>query len=334
MNRRAALLAIGILIGVVIGFGLIAIAIVGHKTSPTKPPDGPFKSVSAAWGSACGVRSDDTVQCWGELDGFKGMWGQIPNGRFKSVETGDHRTCGIRQDGSISCWWHKGYDYASDGFSPPPGSFKQVVVGDNPGVPLGCALKFDGTVICWRDGLHWLEGVAPQAISGAGAFKSLSDYEGTMCGIRADDTVDCWSHNDYGEDSPQATLWLHRSHRWGGNRSGNNDYGQSSPPDGKFISVSMGKRHACGIRVDSTVACWGYSEDGQTASPNGRFIAITAGVRHNCGIRTDESIECWGDNEDGKLAAPSGSFTAISAGPFYTCAIRTDDAVAWWGGRR
>lgn len=303
MNRRAVLLAIGILIGVAVIAGMAVIAIIG-TASPTKPPDGSFKSVSAAGRYACGVRSDDAIDCWGKLNGFEGMWGQIPNGRFKSVETGGYRTCGIRQDDSISCWWHKGYDYASSGFLPPPGSFKQVVVSDSALVLFRCALKFDGTVICWEDGRPWLDGVAPQAMSEVGAFKSLSDDRGTICGIRADDTIDCL---------------------------GDNDDGQSSPPGGKFISVSMGYRHACGIRVDSIVACWGYSGDGRTASPSGRFIAIAAGSFHTCGIRMDGSIECWGDNEDGKLAAPPGSFTAISAGPFYTCAVRVDGTVVCWG---
>lgn len=136
--------------------------------SPTKPPEGSFKSVSAAGAYACGVGSDDTIDCWGALYPFRGMWGQIPNGRFKSVETGDDRTCGIRQDDSISCWWHKGYDYASDGYLPPPGSFEQVVVSDFGLVPLRCALALGGTVICWQDGLPWRDGAAPQAIEEPG----------------------------------------------------------------------------------------------------------------------------------------------------------------------
>ena len=253
------------------------------------------------------MRSDDTIDCWGKLDGFKGVWGQIPNGRFKSVDTGAHRTCGIRRDDSISWWWHKGYDYASHGFSPPPGSFKRVAVSDSWVEPLRCALKFDGTLICWRDGLPWLDGIPPQAFSEAGSFKSLSDHRGTICGIGADHTVECWGRNFDGENPP---------------------------PAGEFLSVAMGYRHACGIGIDNTVSCWGYGKDGQTASPNGRFTVVAAGASHACGIRTDASIECWGDDADGKTEAPSGSFSAISAGPSYTCAIEDDGAVVCWGKRR
>jgi hypothetical protein len=48
---------------------------------------------------------------------------------------------------------------------------------------------------------------------------------------------------------------------------------------------------------------------------------ISAGVSHACGLRTDGTIACWGTNFYGESTPPSGTFTQISAGPSYTCAV-------------
>ena len=41
---------------------------------------------------------------------------------------------------------------------------------------------------------------------------------------------------------------------------GDDDYGQFTPPAGEFTSVSAGDNHACGVKRDGTVACWGYEQ--------------------------------------------------------------------------
>ena len=33
------------------------------------------------------------------------------------------------------------------------------------------------------------------------------------------------------------------------------------PPDGEFAHVAVGVVHACAIRLDGTVACWGNNSD-------------------------------------------------------------------------
>ncbi len=60
-----------------------------------------FQSVSAGTDHTCGVRTDETIVCWGGND-----YGQaLPvEGRFISVSAGDRFTCGVRTDGGIACW--------------------------------------------------------------------------------------------------------------------------------------------------------------------------------------------------------------------------------------
>lgn len=43
---------------------------------------------------------------------------------------------------------------------------------------------------------------------------------------------------------------------------GANNYGQSSPPEGTFVQVSVGL-HSCGLRSDGTLTCWGRNDQAQ-----------------------------------------------------------------------
>lgn len=96
-------------------------------------------------------------------------------------------------------------------------------------------------------------------------------------------------------------------------------------------SVSVGDDHACGIRVDGTVVCWGKNQLGQASPPPGVFRAISAGNFYTCGIREDQTLACWGSNADGKATPPTGKYLAVSAGNQRACAITTDDLVKCWG---
>ena len=107
---------------------------------------------------------------------------------------------------------------------------------------------------------------------------------------------------------------------------------QSDAPWGWFTSVSAGREHTCGIRTDRTISCWGGSnQHGQADPPAGRFAAVAAGWRHSCGLRVNGRVTCWGYDEDGQVAAPGGEFTAVSVGRTGSCGLRTDRTITCWG---
>ena len=113
---------------------------------------------------------------------------------------------------------------------------------------------------------------------------------------------------------------------WGSNR-----FGQATPPDGEFASVSAGYRHTCGVRTDGTVECWGSNRFGRATPPDGEFASVSAGDFHTCGVRTDGTVECWGSNGSGRATPPDGEFASVSAGKTHTCGVRTDGTVFCWG---
>jgi energy-coupling factor transporter ATP-binding protein EcfA2 len=55
-----------------------------------------------------------------------------------------------------------------------------------------------------------------------------------------------------------------------------------------------------------------------------RFVALSAGGYHTCGVQTDGRIDCWGQGGFGQTTVPDGLYTDVSAGLFHTCAIRLD----------
>ena len=95
---------------------------------------------------------------------------------------------------------------------------------------------------------------------------------------------------------PQVRVgWLAvRSRRVTGTRGDSNSTDpRSRPPVGTFSQVGVGGDHACGVRTDGTVVCWGalYNE----AMPAGTFSQISASWSYSCGVRTDGTLACWGD---------------------------------------
>ena len=109
------------------------------------------------------------------------------------------------------------------------------------------------------------------------------------------------------------------------------DRAPSAPAPTRFSAVDSGSAHACGLRSDGTVHCWGDNSHGQTSAPDEEFTAVSAGLTHSCGLRADGTITCWGGNENGQRNALDGQYTAVSAGGYLSCGLRTDATAVCWG---
>jgi alpha-tubulin suppressor-like RCC1 family protein len=128
------------------------------------------------------------------------------------------------------------------------------------------------------------------------------------------------------------------------------------PSDGPFAVLSVGDAHACALREDRTLACWGKggpdaptdgSDEsmgswGQAIPPPGEFVFVAAGAVHSCALRADGEAVCWGAGKSsgdcqvsfdacGMSLPPPGPFVEIAAGLTNTCALRADRSVTCWG---
>jgi alpha-tubulin suppressor-like RCC1 family protein len=147
-------------------------------------------------------------------------------------------------------------------------------------------------------------------------------------------------------------------------------YVQAEAPAGvdytaRFVQVTGGVSHTCGLTQEGEAFCWGGEPLGQLGNgtaltadqgvpsrvqmPAGvSFSSIKAGFYHTCALGSDASAYCWGRDDNGQLGngstltdnqpspsqvqMPAGvSFSSIAAGANHTCALGSDASAYCWG---
>lgn len=368
------------------------------------PPAGTFSSVIVGQWNTCGLRTDGAITCWGAGDlaprgvfvsmgGFAGrdeVCGLTPGGTvqcadqtmpgtFSSLSVGEHYDgCGVTPDGQVACWTRSALEPRV--YPPPSGVFRSL--GQAP----YCGIQLDGSIGCWS-----ATPISPDSspTSLTGPFDALAvSYRGT-CGVRSDGSLACGS--DLFPQSANAPDGAFQTVvggsntfcgiRLGGALSCWGDFtfsaGSSiaSPPSGSFRKVAVSKAdaagadpddyaHACALRSDGAVVCWGDDSWGESSAPLGTFSDVSVARARSCAISSGGDVVCWGyagqalppgpyeqlalnDNDlcglrkNGSVvctqeAAPNGTFTSIAAGNQsddrgFTCGLNDRGRVLCWG---
>lgn len=209
--------------------------------------------------SACGLERDGTLTCWPKQE-LMGV-GAYPAGRFSRVSVSSGNACAVRLDGALACWGEPSYGMTD----PPQGKFREVALSGTH----ACAIRRDGTLACWG-----LNGDG-QATPPPGAFVSVASGTQHSCARNVDDVVACWGapdtfghlHNQIAQEvhcGDTSTCVIHRD----GTLECTGRYPQlRQPPSGRFVQMDIGLDHACAVRADGSVACWGGNLHGQSTPP-------------------------------------------------------------------
>ncbi len=245
---------------------------------------------------------------------------------WSKVSTGQVHACAIAKDGSLWCWGSKNSGRLGNGETTGY-SAKPVQVGTETGwkeVSAGehhtCAIKIDGPLFCWGYNDMGQLGTGdfapksvPTKIVGADSDKwiSVSAGGGFTCAIKEGNSVWCWGDNSLLQLSVALSLPEPKYPR-----------PLRVPSAWQWKSVSAGDDHACAIRNDGTLWCWGGDNFGQLGPTyrvpvtsasltqvglDNKWIAVNAGKYTTCGIQEIEGAPlftkmfCWGLNSSGQL---------------------------------
>jgi alpha-tubulin suppressor-like RCC1 family protein len=351
-----------------------------------------IKAIAGGGLHTCELGANGSVRCWGANGS-----GQLGNGgtgevhfapapsigglaNVSSIVAGDSDTCVLLVNGKVQCWGENSlgqlgnHSSGNDSSTPvtvqilsePVGGLSGLI--DLTGVAAlaagfrhNCALRADGTVVCWGDNRHGQLGKDPLltsssfAIDVAGVSNAIALAGGNAhtCALLSNGKVKCWGLNNNGqlgdgsinESFQPVTV---RQLLAGGGLTDLTG----------IVALEAGSLHTCALRVDGKVFCWGDNTRGQLGDGTmtdshaallnpvqqvvleGRFdlggiVALGLGQQHSCALGVDGQPFCWGSNSNGQLgnggnsdsplAQPVPSFTFnVAAG----VSVRQNERVA------
>ncbi|MBX3737538.1 MAG: immunoglobulin domain-containing protein [Candidatus Didemnitutus sp.] len=104
---------------------------------------------------------------------------------------------------------------------------------------------------------------------------------------------------------------------------------------GPLASVAAGSSFNVALRLDGTVAAWGYNGSGETNVPAGLggVVAVAAYGSYALALKSDGTVVMWGNSGNTTMVPPTGlsDVIAISAGSSHALALKSDGSVAAWG---
>lgn len=278
------------------------------------------------------------------------------NHTAKSVAAGGLHTCAILNDDSVKCWGYNNYGQLGIENTDNKGD-EANEMGDNlPIVNLGtgrtakqlalglwhsCAILDDDTVKCWGYNLTGEHGqgditfrgtfansmgdsISPINLGTGRTANTIVSGPHHVCALLDDSTVKCWGGNSTGQLGKGNTTTLGNDPGEMGDSLAVVDIGVGRTA----LAIAAGGEgtdgHACVIRDDGTLVCWGKNFNGQLGVGDvfdrgdgagemgaglnslslgtGRTAtAVATGRSHTCAILDDATVKCWGQNTFGQL---------------------------------
>jgi alpha-tubulin suppressor-like RCC1 family protein len=276
--------------------------------------------------------------------------------KFAAITAGADHTCALTMDGDTYCWGSSQYRQLGSAALTETCGNGTFACSSSPvrleGAPrftavtaaIGgtCGLDASGAAHCWGFGLGGRQGNPlgansgmPVEVPGGHTFSALTSNPAgnRICGLGADGRAWCWGLSHGSSGGGQTRVF-----------AGPDPVATSL----RFVSISFGAEHGCGVDVARDAYCWGSNQLGQlgvgasaldggireSSAPvpvGGRLklARIVAAPGYNCGLDTEGSLYCWGLGfpvDDGSAARSPRGFPAHGALP-----ISLEAAGEKWG---
>jgi alpha-tubulin suppressor-like RCC1 family protein len=310
-------------------------------------------SISAGVGFACGIQTDNSLWCWGDL-GFGGFGGILPTRvlagqTFSSVSAGES-WCAVRTDGQIWCNGTLGIS------QPTPVTSGQTWVSVSAGVATilmtgqtgFCAIRSDRTLWCEGDNTIGELGIGTETdpvsslvqVGSSSSWTAVSALYTQTCAVDTSGQIWCWGDNELGQV--------------GDGLPGSNT--EAAPiqvlHDTDWAQMGVGDAyHECALKQDGTAWCWGrnaHAEVGDTTfidqsvpsqeATHRTWSSIVESWTSTAGIDQGQSaLWLWGDQGlgNGYLTIPTvlsePVWKAACDGEDEGCAISSDGTLDCWG---
>lgn len=289
-----------------------------ERVAPTGLLDVVRIEISPTHGVSCALQRGGHVYCWGSNE--RGLLGvghdadercaahrpipcrsvpvRVPELEdVVEIAMTDTSVCALRRDGRLYCWGE-----IANPFSLPR-SARPLLVPEIRGVT-SIVANGPRLVVRSTDGVVVIEpsGIRPAFLSRA---EITGRQLGPLCGRMPDNTARCMGSNRLGQLAAPP------------------DAPSNAPIDphvGHVREIVSGMTHACALRDDGTVWCWGDARHGTLAS--------VAPEAEPCGDPSVESAPC--------VRQPTridglGDVAHLFAGLWLTCATTREGAVWCWG---
>ena len=294
--------------------------------------------VEANLTSACALRADGTVTCWGDLG--------APRGLRDIVALGN--PCALAKDGRVWCWGSNVNGEMGLGRRERPGVSKNPDIEHDPLPVPGlrnvqsvsstngttCALDRSGTVRCWGPWGPKFPTLSPTTIPGLPSAREIWSAESGPCALDGNGSVWCFNRSEGAATIRRPDLGA-VGHLPSHGRGASPTFACVVDPSDeircsgiaaprlssiKHLSVSHEDvtliPRACALHKDGALDCWGPSHcagtsilcTGGTWSRTERLLdqvrQVSVGMFLTCAVRTDGTVWCWGQTYEGGLGGP------------------------------
>jgi alpha-tubulin suppressor-like RCC1 family protein len=242
-----------------------------------------LEALASGFRHTCGLTGDGRLFCWGYNERGNLGIGTTTQAELTPVEVGDRyaqvaaggdHTCGVTTSGELRCWGYNDSNELGVPGADSPAPLRSGCEAANAGtacfddwIAVGtgafhtCGIRSSGDLYCWGGNQNGQLGIGPPTnsfqesephrIQSNELWADVAGGRSYTCALTRLGALYCWGLNEDRQlgipevdfvNAPAAVV---------------------TDAPGGFRQLGLGDYHACAIRADRTLWCWGRNRDGQ-----------------------------------------------------------------------